>query len=93
MSRRITILCGLALSACVTGPQPLEKLRARSAFDLQCDPKKVRLVYIDDSTQGAIGCGQRLVYVERCDDPYRMVGTCTWVLNSDSRTQRRSNDE
>lgn len=71
-----------------------EQLRARSAFDLQCPQKSIRIRYIDDRTAGVIGCGQRMTYVESCERPNSALDReCTWILNSDSHRHRKADDD
>jgi hypothetical protein len=72
-----------------------EQLRARAAYDLDCNQNSLRVVEIDERTRGVRGCGQKATYVESCDGPRDSVTTdCTWVLNSDSRrAKRRKNEE
>src|SRR5947209_4258169 len=41
------------------GGATVEQLRARAAFDLQCPEASIKLVELDDRTQGVTGCGQR----------------------------------
>ena len=75
-----------ALLAC--GGATTDQLRARAAFDLQCEEAQLSVVKIDERTQGVRGCGQQATYVESCDGPKGGTSTeCTWVMNTDSRRQ------
>jgi hypothetical protein len=57
---------------------------------MSCPQDELRLVRIDDRTQGVAGCGQKATYVESCSrvDGYGGKHDCTWVLNTDSKRSR-----
>jgi hypothetical protein len=63
------------------------QLRARAAYDMQCDQSQLQITQIDDRTMGVSGCGQRTVYVESCAgrDGYGGKHDCTWILNADAK--------
>lgn len=85
MRLRLSLLL-VTLSACAHGPS-VEQLRARAAFDLQCEQASLEVVPIDDRTRGVRGCGQQATYVEQCKpcaNGYQGC-ECTWLLNTDGR--------
>ena len=66
-----------------------DQLRSRAAFDMECPKERIRLIWIDESTYGVRGCGQKATYVETCTGQKgAMTTTCTWALNTDSRRDR-----
>jgi len=73
------LLGALALTACVR-PEPASarQLRDRAAFELGCPGSALELVRIDESTGGVIGCGRRVVYIEKCDD------RCRWSFDREA---------
>lgn len=72
-------LLGCVLAGCYA-TATTGQLHKRAAFDLGCE--QVRLLEIDDRTQGVTGCGKRATYVEQCDGPRNNPATtCTWILN------------
>jgi len=43
-----------------------DPLLARASFDLACPASQVALVYVDDRSQGARGCGRQVRFVRSC---------------------------
>lgn len=63
-----------------------DQLRARAAYDLECNKDSLRIIELDDRTRGVQGCGQKVTYVENCDGVRsNLLTECTWILNTDSR--------
>jgi hypothetical protein len=48
------------------GAATYAELRARAAFDLNCNRKQLQLVPLADNVAGVRGCGQQATYVESC---------------------------
>ncbi len=69
-----------------------DQLRARAAFDLDCDGGKLHMIKIDERTVGVRGCGAKAIYIESCEVGANQFGSyrhnCTWVLNADTRHDR-----
>jgi hypothetical protein len=71
----------MLLSGCYATASP-DQLVHRAAFDFGCAASGLKVVDIDESTEGVVGCGRRGTYVQSCDGPRnRLDTTCTWVLN------------
>jgi hypothetical protein len=91
MTLRGSLRTGLiAASLIVSGcGATVDQLKARAAFDLDCN--SVTVVEIDDRTRGVEGCGQRATYVENCAwvDGYGGKHDCTWILNTDATRHPR----
>ncbi len=86
----------LGLSACSSGATH-QQLRDRAAFDFDCPDEQLEVHEIDDRTIGVRGCGSRATYVEDCETCEAMGNfsrcNCTWVLNTDGRSDDRRVEE
>jgi hypothetical protein len=78
------------LFACIEHATP-EQLKTRASFDMDCPKSEIKYVDLDDKTRGVSGCGQHTTYVEVCSQDSGGQ-TCTWVLNTDAKARRKSDD-
>jgi hypothetical protein len=70
------------LSAC----GGIDKLKARAAYDMQCNEDQLQLTELADATYGVEGCGKRGTYV--CKHTVANASACpTWVLNHSDAVQ------
>jgi hypothetical protein len=72
------VVAGLTLACAPARPATAAELRSRAAFELGCPASSLELVRIDESTGGVMGCGRRVVYIERCDD------RCRWSFDREA---------
>jgi len=78
MAQTRLLLCFVLLLVPGCGPSQ-QQLKSRASYDFRCPENQLQVVKIDSRTRGVQGCGQQATYVKSCD------GTCTWILNTDSR--------
>lgn len=77
----------LVAGGCATSANT-DQLRARAAFDLQCDQAQLQVVDIDDRTKGVTGCGHQATYVKTELPPtWTEPAKETWVKNSETTGQ------
>lgn len=75
-------LRGEGAAALPAVPKNATALEKRAAFDLLCPVESVSSTKLDARTVGVTGCGQKAVYVERCENANDLLlRTCTYVLN------------
>lgn len=73
----------VGVAACAPASAGSDRLRVRSAFDLNCPKEALQIQRIDDRTMGVVGCGHRVTYVESCNSPkYYADSECTWIMNT-----------
>lgn len=80
-------LLGLAtaLAGCISPRRAtVRELHHRAVFDLGCPAESVRVQRTGARTQAVVGCGRRLVYVERCDPALPHDEACGWQLDTPS---------
>jgi hypothetical protein len=62
------------------------RVAEKSAWDLECDQKLIKVTKINDTTYGAEGCGHRVSYLmDKCSSGLTWgnnASVCTAVLNS-----------
>ena len=80
ISRVALVLAATAAALGCARPEPATAmdLRNRASFELGCPASALELVRIDDATGGVVGCGRRVVYVEKCED------RCRWAFDRES---------
>lgn len=89
---RLWFVASLLTFGCASASE--DQLRARAAYDLECNQNNLRVIEIDERTRGVRGCGQKVTYVESCDGARDSLMTnCTWVLNTDSRRAKQRTNE
>ena len=82
----MTLFVGL-LFGCATTAN-VDELRARAAFDLQCDQSKLQVVDLDDRTKGVSCCGHRASYVRTELPPtWTEPAKETWVKDSENTAE------
>ena len=79
----------LTAAACEATVTPSAQLVQRASFDMHCPRNQIRIVEIDDRTDGVQGCGQRATYIEVCEGSF---GDCTWSLDATSRRQQKGDN-
>jgi hypothetical protein len=91
MRYSIALLAAAAATALgTTGCYASEgRLRARARYDLECNGSPLYVTKIDFDTRVVTGCGQRAIYVQRCDGG----GDCTWILNGEVREVSANGNE
>jgi len=52
----------IPLTACVSSVDQVSAVRNRAAYDLNCNPQKLEIVWLQPSTYGAEGCKGKQVY-------------------------------
>jgi len=79
--KTVLLFLGCALLSC---GERGSSLRARSAGDLHCAPKALKIYRVDDRTYRVIGCQQEAVYISSCDASAvnGMSRGCVWIENS-----------
>ena len=94
----IGCLGAASLLGCAGPYQATAALKKRAAFDLQCPADSLRVTSLGGTTRGVEGCGQRAVYMNRCDylgeeiDEIDGPKKCPWILNSDSKPQKSASE-
>lgn len=78
----LAVACGCASAPGAT----MQQLQRRAWLDSGCAPSQLVLLHVDKRTKALEGCGQRLIYVESCEQ-IRGEYACTWVLNNPTYTR------
>jgi len=83
-SERMLCIAAFALSLSIMGcgRGSLKQVRARAAFDLNCESKSLSIHKIDGNTVGVRGCGQQATYVKSCYSNAARLPSCSWVMNN-----------
>ena len=83
MAGAMLLLLGGCLSPRRASSQVLVQ---RASYDLGCPSEQLQRYALDGRTHVVIGCGRRLVYVERCDASLER-DACSWLLDTPSFQQ------
>jgi hypothetical protein len=79
----------LVFVCCACGAS-LYQLKSRAHEDLHCPTEEITTWNVDRRTLGARGCGREAIYIEQCSGDYHTTEDCTWVLNTDVRTDQNA---